>query len=449
MTVKETATHYTALGISTIPIIADGSKKAAVEWNEYKSRLARLDEIESWFASGRRGIGIVCGKVSGNLEVIDFDAPGLAIAWIKRVREAGGYDAVERLLLVQTPSPGGAHFVYRCPEGIEGSQKLALRKAPDGKIETLIETRGEASYIVAPGSPPECHELNKPYEVRRGSFKRIPVIAAKERALLLTVARSLNEYVKPKKIFSERHAPVGDRPGDRFNVETSWEEILGPHGWSLIYSQNGTGHWQRPDKSGAGTSATTNHDGSDLFYVFSSNGTPFEPETAYTKFAAYTVLDFDGDFSAAARALYWEDHPRQDLPEPLPNVPSLSAEWLPEAIRPWVVDIAERLQVPLEFVAVPAIVAFTAVVGRKVGIRPKQHDDWTVVPNLWGALVARPGMLKSPALKEALKPLERLQIAANEKYEKDRLEAEAQLEIIEAQITAIKKEIKELARDRR
>jgi hypothetical protein len=62
-------------------------------------------------------------------------------------------------------------------------------------------------------------------------------------------------------------------------------------------------------------------------------------------------------------------------------------------------------------------VALAGVVGRQIGIRPKRCDDWLVVPNLWGAPVGRPGLLKTPALAEAMKPLYRLEHAAKAAYE--------------------------------
>jgi hypothetical protein len=63
---------------------------------------------------------------------------------------------------------------------------------------------------------------------------------------------------------------------------------------------------------------------------------------------------------------------------------------LPAAFRPWVSDVAERTQCPVDFPAVAAVVLLATVVGRQVSIRPKAHDDWTVVPNLWGAVIGRP-----------------------------------------------------------
>src|SRR6266436_3975013 len=52
----------------------------------------------------------------------------------------------------------------------------------------------------------------------------------------------------------------------------------------------------------------------------------------------------------------------QPLPSLLPDVPSLPSTMLPAGLRPWMEDVAERMQVPLEYVAIPALVALGAVV---------------------------------------------------------------------------------------
>src|SRR5687767_860978 len=90
------------------------------------------------------------------------------------------------------------------------------------------------------------------------------------------------------------------------------------------------------------------------------------------------------------------------LPRDLPLVHEFASELLPESLRSWITDIAERMQCPLDFPAVAAMVCLAAIVGRQIGIRPKRHDDWLVVPNLWGAVIGRPGLLKSPALAEPM-----------------------------------------------
>ncbi|MBI3467952.1 MAG: DUF3987 domain-containing protein, partial [Planctomycetes bacterium] len=110
----------------------------------------------------------------------------------------------------------------------------------------------------------------------------------------------------------------------------------------------------------------------------------------------------------------WPD--AQPLPNEILPVMPFDAELLPEAFRPWIVDIAARVQCPIDFPAVSAMVGLAGVVGRKVGIRPKRHDDWLVVPNLWGAVIGRPGIMKTPATQEPMKPLKRLEIEAAKRH---------------------------------
>jgi hypothetical protein len=95
--------------------------------------------------------------------------------------------------------------------------------------------------------------------------------------------------------------------------------------------------------------------------------------------------------------------PPRAIAAPLRPVPSLDQALLPTPLRAWLLDISVRGCFPLEYAAAAALVALAAVVGRKVGIKPKRHDDWLVVLNLWGALVGLPGVHKSPAVEEALR----------------------------------------------
>lgn len=93
----------------------------------------------------------------------------------------------------------------------------------------------------------------------------------------------------------------GGRPGDEFNKKAKWPDILSPHGWRVSHEKMGVTYWIRPGKTD-GHSATTGFCG-ELLYVFSENALPFESNTAYTKFAAFTILNHGGDFGEAARAL--------------------------------------------------------------------------------------------------------------------------------------------------
>lgn len=111
----------------------------------------------------------------------------------------------------------------------------------------------------------------------------------------------------------------------------------------------------------------------------------------------------------------WSDP--QPLPDALPPVAPFDVALLPEALRAWVADIAHRMQCPPDFPAVGAVVALSSLIGARAVVAPKERDDWRVVPNLWGLIVGRPGVMKSPALDQVLKPLHRLEAEAREAQE--------------------------------
>jgi hypothetical protein len=91
-----------------------------------------------------------------------------------------------------------------------------------------------------------------------------------------------------------------------------------------------------------------------------------------------------------------------ELPPVMPFDPAL----LPSSLRSMVLDVAERMQVPIDYPAVAAVAALGGVVGRRALIQPKRDDTtWIVVPNLWGGVVAPPGAMKSPVLTAMVAPL--------------------------------------------
>lgn len=151
--------------------------------------------------------------------------------------------------------------------------------------------------------------------------------------------------------------------------------------------------------------------------------------------------------SSAARSAsenIWADP--VPLPAVLTPVQTFNDALLPGSIRDWVVDIAERMQCPPDFVAVGAMVALSSVIGRKAAIAPKQYDDWLVVPNLWGAVVGRPGVMKSPALSEVMRPLQALESAAKQKHAESVREAQVKAKLGEMTARLEDEEIEKLVR---
>jgi putative DNA primase/helicase len=106
----------------------------------------------------------------------------------------------------------------------------------------------------------------------------------------------------------------------------------------------------------------------------------------------------------------------QPLPPELLPVEPFPMAALPDAFGPWVRDVAERMHCPPDFVAVPLLVAGASLVARHVGIRPQRRTDWIERGNLWALIVGRPGIMKSPAMMQALAPMDRLEARAAEAF---------------------------------
>ena len=125
----------------------------------------------------------------------------------------------------------------------------------------------------------------------------------------------------------------------------------------------------------------------------------------------------------AGYTLVRADVPVLDWPDPaslgdnLPPVLTFDLDFLPLSLRPLVEDISERMQTPLDYAGAAAIVALAGCVNRRVVITPKCRDkSWRVVPNLWGAIVAPPGMMKSPILRAVTVPLTRIEEGWREEF---------------------------------
>ena len=114
--------------------------------------------------------------------------------------------------------------------------------------------------------------------------------------------------------------------------------------------------------------------------------------------------------------VYW---PKPDaMEEQLPPVPQFDTRLLPEALRAMVEDVADRMQVPVDFPAVTAMVALAGAVNRRALIQPKRADHgWLVVPNLWGGIVASPGQKKSPTIAAITSPLRKIEAAWREEHQ--------------------------------
>ena len=80
---------YLDAGLSFVPIHRDGSKAPAVPaWTPYTEAQPTRAEVERWIAAGHEGWALICGAISGNVEVLDFDDPDLFQPWSEQIDDA-------------------------------------------------------------------------------------------------------------------------------------------------------------------------------------------------------------------------------------------------------------------------------------------------------------------------------------------------------------------------
>ena len=305
MTFPEAAERYLAASLCVLPAKRAEKRPAVGAWKQYQQRQPTQAELSAWLANGPDALCVLCGTAPRRIEMIDFDAGGeLFDAWRERIEP----DLFARVFVERTPS-GGYHVAYGNEAEICGNLKLAQRRS-DGKIKTLIETRGESGLFLCAPTPG--------YESIQGDLTDLPVLRSAERDTLLQAAWELNEYLPPVVdgpadlsgggMVGQRMAmsvrPRGcmpenaDRPGDDFNQRGDVRAVLAQYGWVRVKGGENE-YWRRPGKE-SGMSATLKD---RVFYVFSSNAAPFEPNRGYSPFAVYTLLNHGGDFEAAARSL--------------------------------------------------------------------------------------------------------------------------------------------------
>lgn len=128
-----------------------------------------------------------------------------------------------------------------------------------------------------------------------------------------------------------------------------------------------------------------------------------------------------------------------ELPRVSPDPPDMPHELLPESLRAWIVDAADRACVHVAFIAAPAIASLGAVIGRQLGVHPKQHDNWLEVPNLWAAIVGPPSSLKTLALAEGTEHVRRLEEQATKDYDRERTRVEARREVLKLELSRLRK----------
>lgn len=280
---KPTLIDYARGGLSPVPCLLP-DKRPALPWEQYQEAIADDKQLTIWQKNDRWGVGIVCGEVSGGLEVIDFETRADFEKWRAAVEHNA--PGLAGKLTIETTLHGGVHVAYRCAD-IAGNQKLARtpREIPghrpdtDG-ITTLIETRGEGGYLV-------CYPT-RGYSLLQGDWRDVQSIGVEYRDLLLTCAQDLDE-IGQAPLWPAATPLQPDSPKPATPQRSAVYDLLTRHGWSLAEKKHGVEYWKRAGTD-AHHSATWNFV-EGRFKVFSTNAAPFESDKLYTPAQVQALLE--------------------------------------------------------------------------------------------------------------------------------------------------------------
>ena len=334
---QDTAISYLRAGLSVLPVT--DKKSPALDWKLLQEEPLTEDSAKAIFSGSTHGIGIICGKVSGGLEVIDIDAKydltGELWEELRTLIEDNLPDVYSRLVIASSRS-GGYHLYYRIafqdPDAKQAGNisNLARRPAteeekkanPGEKVKVLIETRGEGGYIVA--SP------TLGYSYLQGDPTAIPTITEEERGILFNIARSFNTYTQPeapkvKAYPKPSSSPISGLTPFEDYAQRGAEDMLNrlqAKGWRIVRESGPRIHLLRPGDTDTKSSGNY-HTELRTLRIFSSS-TEFNADKAYSLPDAFTILEF-GAITEANRSLayrrllemgYGEPIKRSSTPQP-------------------------------------------------------------------------------------------------------------------------------------
>ena len=294
-TIKDKAKEYLKAQLSVIPTKED-KLPALPSWKPYQSQRIKEEEVDSLFKGANvKGLAIICGAISGGLEVIDVDTKhdttGTLWNELRGLIEDNLQELYSKLVIAQTKS-GGYHIYYRC-SSIARSLKLSTKK----NREVLIETRGEGGYVIAPPTPG--------YKYIQGEPSNISTITPEEREILFNISKSFNELeeIKPKVNTSSSKKPtsIGLSPFEDYNQRGDVVDLLESKGWTVVSEIGKRVNLLRPGSTDSKTSGNY-HTELRVLRVFSSS-TDFNPDKGYGPSQVFSLLECNGDNKLTYRRL--------------------------------------------------------------------------------------------------------------------------------------------------
>jgi hypothetical protein len=406
--VLEKSKIYVDYGLSVIP--TNGDKIPTITWSGYQNKIMGKDEVIKYF-SNAHSVAIICGKISGNLEVIDvdckYDGTGNLAKDLFELLKDNVPDVFDKLVITQTKNKGW-HIYYRCNQ-IEGNKK----HANNNDNQVLIETRGEGGYVIAPPSPG--------YELKQGSFDSIPSITGEDRDVILNIAKSFDESQKENNyhINDDDNKIFGLSSFEDFNKRGDILRLLEKHGWTIVKQSGERIHFKRPGKTDSKVSGNW-HTTKKIFYPFTSS-TQFEGGKGYNATGVFTLLECYGDYSEAGRKLsemgFGEKVSMQTSRQyPIQKIDMLPIEGFPQPIQNLINTCVNIYRSPRDYWSTDIIAATALAIGKNLELKTK-YDNY---PIFWICKVGYVSDGKTEPQKILIKPFKDKDNKSYKEYEKEK-----------------------------
>jgi len=175
-TILQSVPKYMGYNLSVIPM--DKDQRPAGSADSYKGKIIDETTSEQLFLKPEvSGIGIICGKASANLVVLEVDCSHAENLWGKF--KAIIKDQMPKFLkcfVIASANNKKYYLFYRC-DGARRGMSIAL----DQQERPLMRTIGEGDYVIAPPSPG--------YKFLQGDLSVIPDIHDTERMTFLGILK--------------------------------------------------------------------------------------------------------------------------------------------------------------------------------------------------------------------------------------------------------------------
>lgn len=426
----EYAVDYAKLGFSVVPVVQgtkvppkgetwknrrffSASECPDEEWkgNHPDAVWGRATEavIRAWWKEyPTAGIGILTGLISG-IDVVDLDGPGAR----ERLEAEAGVQVPDSISQTTGRADGGRHILFKYHNG------GLVNKA--GYVEGVdIRTDG-GLFVVAPS----IHKSGKRYqwdidptEMGLDDLEQFPPDLLS--FLLSKCGDNDNgtgqreDRINPDKLFKEG-IPAGRKHHDLFRYACQKIQQGITKDETLILTTELARICEPPPKDGPEKAARVRVD------------------EAFQKY---------GKEHSATLGEEWK-YPT-DITRPIPPAPKFPLDCLPDVCRSYVEDVALRLQVSSDMVALPLLGQSAGLIGSGVVLRPKAKDNWEERACLWVEIIAAKSSMKSAALQAGTKELRRIQAGMTAEHFTEMQEWQQESKEIKLRKRAHEKKIKEI-----